>query len=85
MHETRFPSPITRWLVVRYCCDEIPKMGAAIHGCHRRKQSLIVHSGQSSERIARWAYSQAAAAHALTWIRSREFQPIDEACVHLLS
>jgi len=30
----------------------------------RFDESLIVHSAQSSERIARWAYSQAAAAHA---------------------
>jgi len=48
-------------------------------------QGLIVHSANSSERIARWAYSQAAASHAMAWVRSREFQPIDELCVHLLS
>jgi len=47
-------------------------------------QGLIVHSAQRSERIARWAYSQAAATRALAWVRHREFQPIDESCVHLL-
>ena len=51
----------------------------------RFDQGLIVHSAQSSERIARWAYAQAASAHALAWVKSREFQPIDESCVHLLS
>ena len=51
----------------------------------RFDEDLIVHSAQSSERIARWAYSQAAATHALAWVKSREFQPIDESCVHLLS
>ena len=48
-------------------------------------QGLIVHSAQRSERIARWAYSQAAATRALAWVRDREFQPIDESCVHLLA
>jgi hypothetical protein len=51
----------------------------------RFDQGLIVHSVQSSERIARWAYSQAAATHALAWVKSREFQAVDAACVHLLS
>jgi hypothetical protein len=51
----------------------------------RFDQGLIVHNAQSSERIARWAYSQAAATHALAWVKSREFQPIDESCVNLLS
>jgi hypothetical protein len=48
-------------------------------------QGLIVHNVQRSERIARWAYSQAAATRALAWVRHREFQPIDESCVHLLA
>ena len=48
-------------------------------------QGLIVHSAQRSERIARWAYSQAAATRALAWVRHRDFQPIDESCVHLLA
>ena len=51
----------------------------------RFDQGLIVHSAQSSERIARWAYSQAASTHGMAWVKSREFQPIDESCVHLLS
>ena len=51
----------------------------------RFDQDLIVHNVQSSERIARWAYAQGAANHALAWLRSREFQPIDESCVDLLS
>ena len=48
-------------------------------------QSLIVHSVQRSERIARWAYSQAAATRALAWVRHREFQPIDESWMNLLA
>lgn len=51
----------------------------------RFDQGLIVNSAQSSERIARWAYSRAAATNGLGWVKSREFQPIDESCVHLLS
>jgi hypothetical protein len=48
-------------------------------------QGLVVHSARRSERIARWAYSKAAATRALAWVRDREFQPIDESCVHLLA
>ena len=51
----------------------------------RFDQALIVHNALSSERIARWAYSQAAAARALAWVRGREFQSIDESYVHLLA
>ena len=48
-------------------------------------QGLIVHNARNSERIARWAYSQAAATRALAWVEGREFQPIDETYLHLLS
>lgn len=44
---------------------------------------LIVHNAESSERIARWAYSQAAAASGMAWLRRREFQRIDESCLNL--
>ena len=51
----------------------------------RFDQGLIVHSAQSSERIARWAYTQAASSKALAWVKGREFRLIDDSCVHLLS
>jgi hypothetical protein len=51
----------------------------------RFDKALIAHSARSSEAIGRWAYSQAAATHALGWVRSLEFQPIDESYLRLLS
>jgi hypothetical protein len=44
---------------------------------------LIVHNAESSEHIARWAYSQAAAASGMAWLRHREFQRIDKSYLNL--
>jgi hypothetical protein len=45
----------------------------------------IVHNAGSSERIARWAYSQAAAVSGPAWLRKKEFQRVDESYLHLFS
>jgi hypothetical protein len=44
---------------------------------------LIVHNVENSRSIARWAYSQAAAAGGMAWLRHHEFQPIDESCLNV--
>jgi 5-methylcytosine-specific restriction endonuclease McrA len=41
-------------------------------------RGYITHNAETSERIARWAYSQAAAARGMAWLRRDEFQPINE-------
>jgi hypothetical protein len=46
-------------------------------------QKQIIHSAHSAERIARWAYVQAAAAGAWSWVKGREFQPLDPSFVWL--
>jgi hypothetical protein len=53
--------------------------------CLRKRfdMALIVHNAESSQRIARWAYSQAAAASGRAWLRHHEFQPIDESCLNV--
>ena len=48
-------------------------------------QGLIVHNERNSEHIARWAYSRAAATRGMAWVQGREFQPIDETYLQLLS
>jgi hypothetical protein len=49
----------------------------------RFDMGLIVHNAESSEHIARWAYSQTAAASGIAWLRHHEFQPIDESCLNI--
>ena len=44
---------------------------------------LIVHNAENSQSIARWAYSQAAAASGRAWLPHHEFQPIDESCLNV--
>ena len=51
----------------------------------RFDQSLIAHNAQSSERVACWAYAQAVATGAMSWVKQREFQPVDETYRSLLS
>ena len=51
----------------------------------RFDRGLIVHDVQRSEGIARWAYTQAAATHAMAWVRRREFQSIDGSFLDSLS
>jgi hypothetical protein len=49
----------------------------------RFDMGFIVHNAESSEHIARWAYSQTAAASGMAWLRHHEFQPIDESCLNI--
>ena len=48
-------------------------------------QCLIVRCARRSKRIARWAGLRTAATRVLAWVKGREFQPIDESCLLLLS
>ncbi len=58
------------------------RSGAAYLG-EQFNQKQIIHSVESAESIARWAYVQAAAAGAWSWVKGREFQPLDASFVWL--
>jgi hypothetical protein len=46
---------------------------------------LIVHQCAKIGAYRALAYSQTAATRALTWVKGREFNPIDASCMLLLS
>ena len=43
----------------------------------RFAQAKIVHDEKSSHRITRWAYQQAAAVRAMTWIKGAQLEPLE--------
>jgi hypothetical protein len=45
----------------------------------------ITHDVDTSERIARWAYSLGAAANGMAWLRRNEFEPIGESYLNLFT
>ena len=51
----------------------------------RFEMGHTVHNAQTSERIARWAYSQPAEASGTAWLRRHEFQPINESYLSLFA